>query len=219
MTTITPAEFQRLIATEFGRRGWDYDLTVGRELLGRVERDSPIDGLKLAEGLSATFLERNRATRGDIADALRRAVGGRTLSGGQESTTLVINDNRYQVNLGAGAHISGSVLNVGRGSQIVVGTNATKSEVLAAVEAIVRAGLDGEWNNAAAADLATVIQKRSDVDLEDVRKVTTDVGRAEKPNRERAAGFMKEVAASGLGGALGVGISAGLGELISQLPI
>lgn len=87
------------------------------------------------------------------------------------------------------------------------------------MEVILRAGLAGSWNEDAARDLAALIDSRGDVSVDDVREITTEVVRAEAPRQSRARQLLDQIAAGGLGGALGTGISAGVGEIISQLPL
>jgi hypothetical protein len=216
---MTPAAMQRLLATEFERHGWDYDLSVGRDILEEAERRGEVDGTALAKRVSAEFLARNGASREDLAVAIESAIGGRQLKREAEQTTIVINDNRYQVNLSGGSQIKSSKLNVGDGTQINVDVKASKENVLAAVEALLRSGLTETWNADAARDLASVIDEREDIDVEDVREITTEVVRAEQPKQGRVRTMLNEIAVSGLGGALSTGISSGLGELIGQLPM
>ncbi len=113
MSDATPAAIQRLLAAEFERHGWEYDLTVGREIVEEAERRGTVNGGDLAKGISADFLARTGASRDEIADAIDRAIGGRTRKREEQTkTTVVINDNRYQVNLGQGARIADSKLNM-----------------------------------------------------------------------------------------------------------
>lgn len=74
-------------------------------------------------------------------------------------------------------------------------------------------------NADAARDLASVIDEREDIDVDDVREITTDVVNAEQPQQGRVRTMLNQIAVSGLGGALSTGISLGLGELIGQLPM
>lgn len=104
-------------------------------------------------------------------------------------------------------------MNVG-GTQVVVDVNADRGDVLAAVEALVRAGLVGEWNPAAAVELARVVDERSDVSVDDVRELTVKVVEAEKPTSARVKEFLASVATNTISGALGAGISAGLGGFL-----
>jgi len=220
VSDTTPAAMQRLLAAEFERHGWEYDLAVGREIVEEIERQGDVNGGELAKSISAEFLARTRASREEIADAIEHAIGGRTPKRDDHAmTTVVINDNRYQVNLGRGAQITDSKLNIGPGTQINVDVHASKDEVLGAVEAILRAGLAGSWNEDAARDLAALIDSRDDVNVDDVREITTEVVRAEAPRQSRARQLLYRIAAGGVGGALGTGISAGVGEIISQLPL
>lgn len=216
---VTPAEFQRRLAEEFDRRGWHYDLSVGREALSSIPDGEAIDGTRVARAVSQTFLERNGVSRTDVADAIDRAVGGHAVSKALVSSTLVINDNRYQVNLGEQSRIDGSAINVGSGTQINVNASVGADEILRAVEAMVRAGVAGEWNQEAARDLASLIEARGDVSFEDVHDKVVEVVTSERPRREAVKAFLKDVAAGGIGGALGTGISAALGEIMGQLPL
>lgn len=220
MSEATPAAMRSLLAAEFERHGWEYDLTVGREIVQEAERRGEVNGVELAKGVSAEFLAHTGASRDEIADAIDRALGGRTPSRDDRTVaTVVINDNRYQVNLGPGANVTDSKLNIGEGTQVNVDIHVSKADVLVAAEAILRAGLAGSWNEEAARALATLIDSRGDINFDDVRRTTTDVVRAEAPRQGRARELLEKIAVGGIGGAMGTGISAGLGELFSQLPL
>jgi hypothetical protein len=206
----TPADIQRRIATEFERNGWEYDLTIGTDLVAAIDRAGGVDGRSLAQRVPTDFLVRNTATREAVADAIERAVGGASIGRAVEAAkTVVINDSRYSINLGPGAEIEGSTINVA-GTQINVSVNVEKTEVLAAAEALIRAGLSGNWNPSAARDLAAVIDQRSDVTVDEIRELTAEIATATKPTPDRVRDFLTQVAANAIGGALSVGISAGL---------
>jgi hypothetical protein len=205
----TPSEMQRRIATEFERNGWEYDLTVGTELVAAIERSGSADAAALVQRIPSDFLARNNATREDVAAAIERAVGGASVERETAAATLVINDNRYSINQGPGATIAGSTINVG-GTQINVSVDVEKQDVLAAAETLIRAGLTGSWNSAAARDLAAVIDQRGDVTVDEIRELTAEIATTEKPTSGRVRDFLTEIAANALGGALSVGISAGL---------
>jgi hypothetical protein len=91
--------------------------------------------------------------------------------------------------------------------------------VLLAVEAIVRAGLAGDWSDDAAKDLASLIAGRADLRYEDVQAVALEVARREQPTKERLKGFLARIAASGISGALATGLTAGLAEAMHLLPL
>lgn len=220
MTAATPAELQRLIAATFNSQGWEYDLTVGPQLVEAMRERGHVDAKQLVRALPATFFERNRVSKDLVATAIERAIGDRTLEEeARVPTTIVIGGNNYQMNIGERASVIDSNLNVGEGAQIIASAAADKQDVLLAVEAIVRAGLAGEWNEEAAEDLATVISDRSDLDYEDVQRVASEVMKAERPTKLRAKELLARIAASGLGGALATGLTAGLGEAIRYLPL
>jgi hypothetical protein len=221
MTDASPNELQRLIAAEFDRQRWEYDLTVGERIVAEIERAGAVVPDKLAGQLPAEFFQRNRTSRDLVAAAIGRAVGSRTPKRPEPvSSTLVFDNSRhYEVTFGKGAQITNSQLNVGEGTQINVSVQASKDDVLGAVEALLRAGLAGDWNEGAARELATVIDSREDVGYEDVQVVTAEVVQAEQPKQRRLKELLLKIATSGLGGALATGISAGAGELIHLLPI
>lgn len=219
MAEATPAEMQRLIAAEFQRRGWEYDLNVGRAIVSSAVEAGIVNGSQLASSVSPEFLARADATRTDLAEAIDSAIGGFTPRSSPAPSTIVINDHRYSINMAGESAIVNSTLNVGEGAQIAVASDAIRTDVLAAVEVIVRAALVGEWNPEAVGDLARLIDERDDVGFEDVRDVTVQVVEAEQPRQGPVKDFLGKIAISGVGGALGTGISAGLGEILSQLPL
>lgn len=210
----TPAELQRRIAAEFDKQGWEYDLAIGHDLVAQTEGRGPINADKVAAALPSEFFQKNRTRREDVAGAIQRAIGGLVIQRGTVATSLVINDNRYQVNLEAGSRIVASNINVGDGTQLNIDASATKSDVLSGVEVLLRAGLNGKLNVEAARELGELINARSDVSLEDIQRVTLDVVEAEKPKRERLKEFLNEIAIQALGGAMGIGIAAAIGALI-----
>lgn len=220
MTATTPAEFQRLVANAFDAQGWQYDMSVGPMLMEAAKGGGQTDGSKLAQVLPKTFFDRNRVTRDAVASVLARAVGGRTVE--EEvavPATIVIGGNNYQLNIGAGSSIVNSNVNLGEGSQINVTSEGDKQDVLLAVEAIVRAGLVGDWSDDAGNDLASLVAGRTDLTYEDVQAVALAVAKEEQPTKERLKGFLARIAASGISGALATGLTAGLAEAVHLLPL
>jgi hypothetical protein len=214
MTPETPTALQQQIASEFERNGWTYDLITGRVLLAAIERSGVADAQALARAVPHDFLVRNDTTREAVADAIDRAVGGKSVQReAAQPATLVIKDHRYSINLGPGARIESSNVNVG-GTQIVVDVNVDKGDVLAAAETLIRAGLAGQWDPTAAVELASVIEERSDVTVDEIRELTKEVVEAEKPTSERIKSFLADIAKNAIGGALGAGMSAGLGGFL-----
>jgi hypothetical protein len=219
MTASNPAEFQRLLAAAFDAQGWEYDLAIGAQIVQAIQTQGKVDPAQLTSAMPGAFFERNRVDRSLVQRAIEGAIGGRTLKEEEAvPATIVIGGNNYQLNVGAGASIVNSNVNVGDGTQITVSADADKQDVLLAVEAIVRAGLAGDWNDDASRDLAVVVNARPDVDYEEIQKVAREVVSAEQPTKQRVKGFLTRIAASGLSGALATGITAGLGEAITHLP-
>ncbi len=219
MTDTTLAEMQTLLTEEFERQGWVFDLAVARQLGDGIERSGAVDAEALARRVSSEFLHHNGAKREDVAAAIHRAIGGRTVAQPVPVATVTIDNRSYTLEIGAGAQITDSNVLVGEGTQVHVDTSAPKTAVLEAVAALLQAGLMGNWNAGAAVALASTIDGREDVDVDDVRTVTADVVAAERPTQGRAKALLREIAAGGVAGALGTGISSGLGEVIAQLPL
>lgn len=219
MNDANPALLQRLLAGELERRGWEWDIAEGRKIVEEIVAHGGVDAQQLAQGVSATYLQRLGATRTDMAEAIERAVGGRVPQPEERtSTTLVIHDNRYQLNMGAEARIMGTNVNVG-GLQINIQPNAEKDEILAGIEALVHAGLTGGWNAEAARQLGSVIDAREDVGLADVEAVVAEVVEAEPPQPGRARRMLESISAQGLGGVLSTGITAVIGALLRNASI
>lgn len=219
MKETTPAELQRLLAAEFERQGWEYDLNVGRDLVASAAEDGTVDTRRFIKLLPQSFFATNRTTRADVENAVNRVCGGRILKRDLSTASLLINDNRHQLNLGSGASIKNSNVNVGQGTQVLVNAKASKAEILQAVEVLLRAGITGGWNEDAARDLAAVIEARDDIEVDDIRERTIEVVRDERPNQGRLKALLTKIAVGGLGGALATGITEGAGELISKLPL
>jgi hypothetical protein len=221
VSSATPAEMQRLLAEEFERRGWQYDLSVGRGIAERAERDGEIDGTKLAGTVSTTWLAKNGVRRGELAAAIGTALTGRTPTSDQPTPTVLnVYGDTYSLHMESGAQITGGQVNVG-GTQINIQAGGDRADVLAGVGALIRAGLDGNWNSDAAGALAAAIDARDDIGFEDVEGVVVEVAEAgsEPPDKGRIRGMLRSITEQGLGGALGTGISAGLGWLLRNPPI
>src|SRR3954447_21062955 len=192
---MTPAELQRRVAEAFDAQGWDYDLATGPRLIEAVRSHGRADAAQLAKAMPTAFFQRNRVQRHVVEAVIDRAIGGETLTEAERMpTTIVIGGSNYQLNLGAGTSIVNSNINLGDGTQVVVAPDASKEDVLLAVEAIVRAGLGGDWNDQAAKDLARVMDGRADIEYADVQRVALDVAQSERSRRERLTGFLNQIA-------------------------
>lgn len=198
------SELKTRLAAEFDKQGWEWDLAADRALGKRLASGDVVDGDVLAGALPGEFFSRNRTTRLLVAAAIDRAIGGRTV---QEETTvpttLVIGGNNYHVNIGEGAMVANSSLNVGEGTQIVIESAGSRDDVLTGVEALVRAGLTGDWSTEAANALNELVASLSDISADDVQRVTTEVVLAQQPSQGRAKSFLATVGAHGLGGSSG----------------
>ena len=202
---------QRRLAEEFERRAWSYDLATVPTILDEVERSGTGDAEKLAANVPGEFLARTGATRAEIADAIKRAIGGKTLEAEPESsTTLIINN--HSINLGPGASVSGGNLNTGR--QIIVQSGSDKSDILEAVAALVGSGLQGEWSAQAASELAQVIDSRADIAVDDVVEASSRAAKDADADPGRIKALLTQIATGAVSGALGTGITAGLGSLL-----
>lgn len=221
MSDLTPTDLRTLLAAEFDARGWEYDLVTGRAMVERAERDGQIDPAALARAVPSSFLRRTGATRDDIQAAIEYAAGGRALRAEERApATLLINDNRYQLHMAEGASISGSQVNVG-GTQINVRADTDRAEVLAGIGALVRAGLEDDWNVEALVDLADTISDREDISYEDVEHVVVEVAEdaTEHLDRGRIRRMMQSIAEQTISGALAIGLTSGLTEALALLAL
>lgn len=218
MTGVSPARMQSLLAAEFERHGWEWDLGAGRTIVQEIERHGTVNAERLAQRVPGDFLARNHTDRAELAMVIGAALGSTVPAAPPPAatTTLVIHGSQYNVTVGANS--ANSPITVG-GTHINVEVATSKGEVLDAVAALVRAGLTLRWDADAASALGEAIESRNDIRYEDVQGRTEEVVRAEAPTRERAKAFLEKVAAGGLGGALGTGIAAGVAEALTQLPL
>jgi hypothetical protein len=120
VTDATPSQFQTLLAAEFDRQGWQYDLGLGPALLAEVEKSGSVDAQALAISVPAAFLQVNRTTRENLAAAINRAVGGRTVVPAKEVATLVFENHSHNVTISGHAQVHGSNFNLGDGTQFNV---------------------------------------------------------------------------------------------------
>lgn len=220
MSEATRTDLQRALADEFGRRGWEYDMAVGEDIVGGLERSGSVDARALAVHVSSTWIEKNRATRDQVANAIERAIAGHTVARDEAAAVTLNIDNRsYSLTMESGSRISGSQVNLG-GTQINVRADGPKEDVLAGVAALIKAGLQGDWNPDAARELATAIEARDDIGFHDVEAVATEVAdAADSPDRGRIRTMLASIAQDGIGGALGTGIVAGISWLLRNPPL
>lgn len=211
MTAEPESALQRRLASEFSKRGWSYDMDTVPAILEDVQARGLVVPARAAEAVPRLFLDRNGTTRDALAEAISAAIGGMTIASPQSAITIITsNDNRHQVNVGG--DITGGVVQTG-GQQIVAQTDSSKEDVLAAITALVRAGLSGHWDGEVARDLGEVIDSRSDVTIEDVREVATDVARQTDADPGRVKTLVTEIATEAAGGTVTAGILAALGML------
>jgi hypothetical protein len=218
MSELSPADLQTMLADEFGRQGWEYDLAVGRDLAAALREGQFVDPAQLAAKVSSDYLARNGITREDLAAAIEGAIGGNTVGAAPSTQMLVINDQRYQLHVSGSAQIRDSNLNLG-GTQVNVAIDAPREDVLGGLEALLRAGFQGQWDEGAAAALADVVDGRDDISAEDISSLTAEVGAAAKADPGRIRAFLDKVATGTATALLTSGVSSGLMLLLANPPI
>lgn len=216
MTDVTAAGLSSRIAAEFDRRGWPYEPGLAERLLADLEPGASLEPAVLAQRLPADYLDRHNIGRDQIAAALAE-LGGLTFVDSPSTQTLVVNDNRYQVNLSDQAQINSSNVNLG-GSQINVSVETPKQDVLGALRLLLAAAFTGDWNDAAFGELAQLIDGREDITVEEIRTLTAEVGAEQHADPGRIRQLLDKVAAGTLTGVLTTGLSAGLGHLLANPP-
>lgn len=216
MTDVTAVSLRSRIAAEFDRRGWPYEPGLAERLLADLQSGTSLESAVLAQRFPADYLDRNNIDRGQLTAALAD-LDGLTFVAAPSTQTLVVNDNRYQVNLSDQAQINSSNLNLG-GSQINVTVETQKQDVLAALRLLLASAFAGDWNDAAFIDLAQLIDKRGDITVEEIRSLTAEAGVEQQADAGRIRQLLDKVAAGTLTGVLTTGLSAGLGQLLSNPP-
>jgi len=216
MTDISPVALRSRIADTFDRRGWPYEPRLGEQMLAGLAPGAVVEARNLASRLPADYLDRNGIDRAQLTAALTE-VNGLTFIAAPNTQTVVVNDNRYQINMAGHAKIEGSNVNVG-GPQINVSEGASKADVLAGLRVLLVAAFGGDWNEEALTDLARLIDEREDLTVEDVRALTAEIGIEENASPGRVRELLEKVGAGTLAGTLTAGLSAGFGHLLANLP-
>lgn len=75
MTQRDVAAIQRLLAEEFERRGWSYDLGTGRRIAEAIAGSDSVDLSALASSVALRSLARTAPKRADVAAALANVLG------------------------------------------------------------------------------------------------------------------------------------------------
>lgn len=215
---VSPSGLLRLVAAEFDRRGWEYDLTIGQTILDDIERVGYADPPSIAQRLPGSFYRRQGTTREVLESVIARTIGHfRLESRDASSQVTVVTDNRsYKVSITGSA--SDTNINLGDGRQANVTISADKSEILLAVETLIVGALSDGLDADLARELANTIQLRDDVTAADVHEVALAAVVAKLPKRHAAIQLARDIVAAGLGGALGTGIASAIAEVIGSLP-
>jgi hypothetical protein len=220
MTQLTPADLERLLAHEFDRQGWQYELGLGKNLVVAAVDHGSVDGATLSALVPSEFFSRNCATREHLAAAIDRVAGGAPIAAEVVPPSIQItvqSGDSYTVDIGAGANFQNSPLNVGPGTQLQVNSQCTSGELTTVLGALVAAGLGGEWDQDAARAIGASIEEQGKLSLEEAKAAVLEAGKEIAPEASRIREFTEKVAVSGLGSFLTTAISLGLGDLLHLL--
>jgi hypothetical protein len=219
MNGLTKSEAQTRLAAEFERRGWEYEIVLGSDLIDAIENIGTGDAEAIAARAPADWLARQSANREQLAVAIQNAVGGHQLTDLAPESSLVLSfaDNRtYTLSVSGSARIENSSVNLG-GTQVNLDGGADRQELLTALVAVIRAGLAGHWNSEAALAVGQAIEAAQELSVDDVRGAVVEAGRSEDLDRGRISELAERVAVSGLGSLVSTAIGLGLGDLIHLL--
>lgn len=207
------ADLQHRLATAFSAQGWPYELDVGSAILDGMPEDRTPDPATLAARVPPTYFARHGLTRHDLAAVLARALGAEVIEPSPSQTVqITMNDNRHSIQISSGAVVSNANLNTS-GNQLVLHADAPREDLLEAVRLLVSAGLDGEWNGAAAGDLAELVAGRDDIALDDIRAAATQGAGGEQADRGKVKALLGKVAVGTTTSLVTTGIIAALGAL------
>jgi hypothetical protein len=210
------ARMRSRLASEWEGMRWDWDLQVGAIMLDQLKAGETVDPAGLAAVLPNSYLATYRTDRDELAEVIDRAIGGETLTGepSAPSVSVTVHGDNYSFNLGAGAQIHGDQVNVGGGVQIVVDVNASKEDLLSALQAVVASGLQGQWNPEAALAVGRAVEERGELSVAEVRGAVLELGQSEGVERPRVEELIEKVAVGGFGTFLATALGAGLGDLL-----
>jgi hypothetical protein len=207
------------LAAELDRSGYDYDAPMVSDIVASISRDGAVHPERLVRAVTTTYLTRNGTDRQEMADLIGRALGKSVPTAEPAPLNIEIRQGDTNYNVQLADHAQVGSLNVGPGTQVIVDPNADRDSVLAAVAALVQKAFRAQWDQDAAEALAATIDQRGDITTADVQRTTAELIKREQPEQSRVRAFIEKVAIGGLGGALGVGLAAGGGEIIQQLPM
>jgi hypothetical protein len=161
--------------------------------------------------------------RESLAEAIERAIGGESIEADPVgvSSTVIINGDTYNLSfaLSEGAKIENSPIKVGPGAQTNINIDASREAVFTGIEALLRSGLAGSWDEEAARALSGVIEERGDLSAEQISEFTQEVGRTADPEPGRVRALLEKVAVGAATSTLGQGLTAGLGLLLQNPPL
>ena len=204
------------LASEWEGMGWDWDLQVGGIMLDQLQAGEAVAPAILAAALPDSYLTRYRTNREELTEAIDRAIGGEALTSElpSPSVSVTVHGDSYSFNLGPGAQIHGGQVNVGGGVQIVVDADATKEDLLSALQTVIASGLQGQWNREAALAVGRAVEERGELSVTEVRDAVLEVGQSEGVGRSRVEELIEKVAVGGFGTFLATALGAGLGDLL-----
>jgi hypothetical protein len=210
------------LAAEWEANGWEWDMQIGGLILDRVAADGRVDPKAIAVALPSSYMNRYGSDRELLAEAIERAIGGESIEDdpAEASSTVIINGDTYNLSfeLSEGARIEKSPIKVGPGHQANINVDASREAVFTGIEALLRSGLAGSWDVAAARALGEVIEERGDLSAEQISEFTQEIGKAERPEPGRIRALLEKVAVGAATSTLGQGLTAGLAVLLQNPP-
>src|SRR6201991_358055 len=181
MVSLTPGQMRNRLAAELDRSGYDYDAPIISAIVETITSDGAVQPARLAQVVTSTYLTRNGTSRQEIAALIARALGASQPKPEPAPVSISIREGDTNYNLQLSDHAQVGSLNVGPGTQIVVDAGADRDTVLAAVVALVQAGLRDEWDAATAGALASRVDERDDISMTDIQTATVETMTAEQP--------------------------------------
>jgi hypothetical protein len=217
---MTRGRMRAALAAEWEANGWEWDMRIGGLILDRVAADGSVDPKAIAAALPSSYMSRYGSDREFLAEAIERAIGGKSIEVDPVGalSTVVINGDTYNLSfeLSEEAKIENSPIKVGPGPQTNINVDASREAVFAGIEALLRSGLAGSWDTAAAGALGEVIEARGDLSAKQISDFTQEVGEAELPDPRRIRALLEKVAIGAASSTLGQGLTAGLGLLLQN---
>jgi hypothetical protein len=218
LTPITEPELVRALGDEFESRDWDPRSDLPLHITTNARRRGSLD-IDAAVALGVPdYLEANQISERQLRTAVTSVFRGRELSITNKEVTVVNNHLEFNGDnlvlsgiVAVGSTVTGSSAGGGGKVNIEINDQSGAPEVLQAVTALVTDALSTGYDEQKLLVLASVIEKREDLDQREIESAVGDAIQAADPAPSKLVELKKSVASSVISGILVHAIIAAIG--------